>query len=749
MTATVTNKITAIDTDKDFSQSANLFTKREWIMRYATPFKALMFMAGPMVIIQLVNSLYGIIDKQLALNFAIDSVLTMVYNQDSSGYITGTLHLNLAGTEPIKIVFDQIGIPGNWNENGILFAKQLINVSTQYSNTIITLLSALALLPAVGTAINWGQAMGRRDKARMDGILINGLLQAFVMGGVGILVLHFVAPYIITSQANMSYGGKDSSLIFLLSNSYTQMFIWGFPMLALSIFLSTLLRTEGKVWWVIGINIVAICLNILFGELFMDIAPASEKMQAAVYGSFFAWGFSIVAILIVIAFSKNTLLKIDLKQIKFKWADARLIWINGFSPFLANFIFAASNFVTTLLITVAHPGAQVHDVIMVDFHAIRGGVDTVIDTTYISPTLRVMSSVFPWLNILYAPIIGMMEGANANYSYCKGAQKRYRMVQIWRLHLLINIAWGVFCLIVIVGAGKPMMEAFDGPKELNWWFLAYISGIVFAAMTYSALSLFQGTGHALNAILIAVFRSLLFGIGFIIIGWVIAKKLSHDGTQDWTIFLFNGLSEIPAVIVTFILLSNLTKKTIKKYEINDVPDNFVSPSLQQAALNEVNMAYQVNLNHLDRWYEQAILRATNHHQPKKLAKLETKYEQQETKIATIRSKAIQKVEKKYMFDTMSLGQSPRDTAKKLLDRSQAKQLYALEHKKNGYNKKIKTKLEQEFKVKHEKLQQRMDQHDEYYVGILSGKIKLTPIKVFFSPIEPQPLWALDATKISF
>jgi len=87
------------------------------------------------------------------------------------------------------------------------------------------LLSALALLPAVGTAINWGQAMGRRDKARMDGILINGLLQAFVMGGVGILVLHFVAPYIITSQANMSYGDKDSSLIFLLSNSYTQMFI--------------------------------------------------------------------------------------------------------------------------------------------------------------------------------------------------------------------------------------------------------------------------------------------------------------------------------------------------------------------------------------------------------------------------------------------------------------------------------------------------------------------------------------------
>jgi|GEM_PF-862737 len=83
-------------------------------MRYATPFKALMFMAGPMVIIQLVNSLYGIIDKQLALNFAIDSVLTKVYHQDPSGYITGTLNLNsAAGTDPIQIVFDNIGSPGN------------------------------------------------------------------------------------------------------------------------------------------------------------------------------------------------------------------------------------------------------------------------------------------------------------------------------------------------------------------------------------------------------------------------------------------------------------------------------------------------------------------------------------------------------------------------------------------------------------------------------------------------------------
>jgi len=75
-------------------------------MRYATPFKALMFMAGPMVIIQLVNSLYGIIDKQLALNFAIDSVLTMYKHsdQDMFPYITGVLHLNNPLSEGIPVV---------------------------------------------------------------------------------------------------------------------------------------------------------------------------------------------------------------------------------------------------------------------------------------------------------------------------------------------------------------------------------------------------------------------------------------------------------------------------------------------------------------------------------------------------------------------------------------------------------------------------------------------------------------------
>jgi|GEM_PF-923164 len=284
-----------------------------------------------------------------------------------------------------------------------------------------------------------------------------------------------------------------------------------------------------------------------------------------------------------------------------------------------------------------------------------------------------------------------------------------------------------------------MMDAFDGPQNLNWWFFAYISGIVFAAMTYSALSLFQGTGHALNAILIAVFRSLLFGIGFIVIGWVIAKKLSDDGTQDWTIFLFNGLSEIPAVIVTLILLNNLTRKIIKKYQINDVPDNFVSPSLQQAALNEVTIAYQANLNRLNRWYEQATIKLTNPHQTKKIAKLKAEYKKKAAKLVVMKDKASQKAKKKYMFDTMSFGQSPRDTEIKLLDQAQAKQLYVLEHKKHGYSKKAKAKLKKEFKVKHKKLQQRMEQHDKYYEGILNGKVKLTPIKVFFSPIEPQPL----------
>jgi Na+-driven multidrug efflux pump len=123
------------------------FTRREWILRYSHPFKSLMFMAGPMIIIMLVNSLYGIIDKQLTLNFAVKEVV----NAYNAGAFT---------TPNLQGVVSQAQVQE--------FAKQLINVSTQYSNTIITIIQALALFTSVGTGIRFGQAMGARDKDRHE-----------------------------------------------------------------------------------------------------------------------------------------------------------------------------------------------------------------------------------------------------------------------------------------------------------------------------------------------------------------------------------------------------------------------------------------------------------------------------------------------------------------------------------------------------------------------------------------------------
>ncbi|KAJ3621786.1 hypothetical protein Zmor_004509 [Zophobas morio] len=51
-----------------------LFTRREWILRYSSPLMTLLFMAGPMFLIVLSNALYGIIDKELTLNFAISQI---------------------------------------------------------------------------------------------------------------------------------------------------------------------------------------------------------------------------------------------------------------------------------------------------------------------------------------------------------------------------------------------------------------------------------------------------------------------------------------------------------------------------------------------------------------------------------------------------------------------------------------------------------------------------------------------------
>jgi Na+-driven multidrug efflux pump len=374
------------------------FTRREWILRYSHPFKSLMFMAGPMIIIMLVNSLYGIIDKQLTLNFAVKEVV----NAYNAGAFT---------TPNLQGVVSQAQVQE--------FAKQLINVSTQYSNTIITIIQALALFTSVGTGIRFGQAMGARDKDRMNNVVISGFIQTTILIVVSILVLSFTYQYILTSQAGIDFDNRYASWQFKLSNEYSQMFVFGIPLFLFSNFFVTLLRTEGKVWIVIANNVVCVLLNVMFGTIFMEVLNLG--MKGAVFGSMVSWGISITVSVPCNYFSQKDTFLTSETSVRFVFSihDAFTnlsCW--GLSPMLTNIVFCCcyfyfDNFWLRIYIRFDMSVADnltkhLDNYMFVQNKIIRRNND---GPKEFSDTLRIMSSANPWMTIIYAPIIGMSQGA--------------------------------------------------------------------------------------------------------------------------------------------------------------------------------------------------------------------------------------------------------------------------------------------------------------------------------------------------
>lgn len=583
------------------------FTRREWILRYSTPFKSLMFMAGPMIIIMLVNSLYGIIDKQLTLNFAMKQIVDAL-GQNGRG-VDGYPAF-------ISPNVDLTNIVGHVSKEE--FAKQLINVSTQYSNTVITVLQALSLFTAVGTRIKFSQAMGERNKDKMNNIVITGFIQTWILIILGTLLMYMIYPFIITSQAGIDYSSRYSSWQYELSDTYSRTFILGFALSAMANFFITLILSEGKVWYVVINNSCCVFINVGFGILFMD--KLGLGMAGAVYGTMVAWAVSISVSVSIIAFSKNTLLKPNFRRYVMTRHDVKTIWITGLSPLFVYIVLAVSSYTATILINNLHDFNNWYDN-MTDYYINKKNVlnsDQLQDyidkflfiftkdpnhqgqyqlSEHISNTLRIMSSATPWMTMVMAPIIGMSQGASVNYGYCVGANKRIRIKKIYIIHLWINIIWLILAEILMFIFCKDMLRIFAGPTDRAWWFMCQFAPLVFASVTFTTSSCFQGLGNPKNALIVSISRAFVFQISFIVIGWSIARSASSDGSHDWTMFLLNGLQEVPAFILAVFMLIKTYRNSILAGRMIDVPDGFQQPKLPDVVAYEHNLKAKKIINY--------------------------------------------------------------------------------------------------------------------------------------------------------
>ncbi|ASP28770.1 hypothetical protein SCORR_v1c09980 [Spiroplasma corruscae] len=561
---------------KEFENKHTVYiTKREWILRYSHPFVALMFMAGPMMMISLVNGLYGVLDKQLTLNFATSQIEKLYSNFNNS--------VNGPG----------IDFGSTMEQSATDVFKQIINVSTQYSNTVVIILESLSMLTAIGTAINFGQYMGQRDKNKMNQVLINGLMQTVILSIISLVVMYFLSQFILVWQTGVSWADRDSTLSYSLSKEYCSAFVFSFPLLSMAMFSTTLLRTEGKIWFVVIVNLVSVGLNAIFGFIFLDILQLG--MAGAVYGSMVAWSFMIISSIILVYCSKNTFLRPEFSKFKFNNKEALEIWMNGVGPFFMNGAFGIISGISTRMVGDIHNGEEMYRnglAVKITFYPDASNKDYYHEE-YVTDTVRVLSSAFPWNMIVWAPIVGIIQGGVNTVAYSKGAGKNIRLWQVIKWMLIVNLIWTIAIMFIITILGSYMMQMFDGPtngswssNDKRWWFVMYLSCVIFATSTFAAMPYFNGIGKSWVSILISLSRTFIFQISFLFIGYYVAKAASMDGTKDWLYFLIYSFSEIPGGLLALVLLWLSFSKN-KKLGIMDKEDEFEKISYQDARLSQL------------------------------------------------------------------------------------------------------------------------------------------------------------------
>lgn len=507
----------------------DILTTREKKLRYGKPWLTILYFCLPTVLIMFIQGFYNIIDKTLALQFAAgdlshDPFYVALYNQ-----------INGSGVSVIPL-----------NE-----MKIFINVATQYATQTYNLLLAFAVMAGMGCAMNFSIAYGQRNEQKMREITGNGfsftLLFSILMSFI-IFCLIFPGFNSVFIRAQM--GDKYNPITNYLAWEYSYPMLLAAPLMFLSYYFVSLLRSEGRMVWIIAIMVSAILINCGVAIFFMKVVHL--KMEGAMLGTVFSWFVQIIWGFIIVFRFKNS-------YSKFKWKNLINIKIDniwyfmkaGLPNFIAGISFVVVSFLSTSLV-VNLPNQPVHNNIAV--------------------LQELMSSISPWMALIFSAGTGISQGARAVIAYNYGAQKNNRIWQILKRSSVLLFIWFIFVLIMIVALGDKMMLMFAFPQQYveqyRWWLVLSFASYPFASFTLIAFTLYQGINKSFLASFTNSLRAFTIALPMIGLGYLVAILTGNSIFY----FLFFGLIDF---VASLIIIPILIKSWFKyKNKLIDLPDNF-------------------------------------------------------------------------------------------------------------------------------------------------------------------------------
>lgn len=485
--------------EKQTFKAINAKIRREKIFNQLHPWKAIFIMVAPTVISQFVMATYQIVDKLIASKFGSNYILA---NYDN-------------------LSFEQ--------------TKEIINIATNYAGVVISILFAFTLLVSIGTSIKVSIGYGKNDPKEIANNIGTGLILSISLAISLTIIMWFLAGSIIDFQAGSNINVTDSyikEVIYKEALRYSRILIVGILFLFSANFWIMLLRSEGRVIAIVWINLIVCIMNIALDFLFILVFKMG--MAGTAIATVIAWVAYLVSPLIIIYNSKSYL-RISFSSLRFKWALAVGILILGLATLFENIAQATLSMVTSRIL---------NELPAPDYPTAGAPV-----------YIQINSAITPWLFLINAPIIGIGYGARALVGYAYGS-KNYRRIWdfIWRLFaLLIGIL--TLLTIMVFSLGNYMLMAFNVNFNMANYFTIYIilqfMFYPLAAFSYIAIILYQSINRAGLALFTSLQRTTIMPLLSLIIGFIVARKLS-DG---FYYYLFIGLIDLLASLVLIPMLS--------------------------------------------------------------------------------------------------------------------------------------------------------------------------------------------------
>ncbi|MGL5268187.1 MAG: MATE family efflux transporter [Spiroplasma sp.] len=506
-----------------------LLTEREKKLRYGKPWLTIMYFCIPTVLIMIIQGFFNIIDKTLALQFAADN---LSHNQF---YVN--LYRQIIGQPVDFIPLDQMRI--------------FINVATQYATQTYNLLFAFAVMAGMGCAMNFSVVFGQRDDKKMHEITGNGFSFTLLFSIViSFIIFCLIFPGFNSVFIRVQMGKVYNPITNYLAWEYSYPMLLGAPLMFLSYYFVSLLRSEGRVTWIILIMGTAVLINCAAAVFFMKVCHL--KMEGAMLGTVFSWLVQVIWGFIIVFSFKNS-------YTTFSWSDMfnlkmSNIWSFlkiGLPNFIAGISFVFVSFISTFLV-VNLPNQPIDNNIAI--------------------LQELMSTISPWIGLIFSAGTGLSQGARSIIAYNFGAKKYNRIWQILKRSSILFFVWFIFDLIMIIILADQMMLWFAFPKEYvanyRWWLVLVFASFPFASFTLICFTLYQGINKSLLASFTNSLRAFVVALPMIGLGYLVAILTGNSIFY----FLFFGLIDF---VVSLILIPLLIHSWFKyKNKLIDYPDDF-------------------------------------------------------------------------------------------------------------------------------------------------------------------------------